>query len=156
MIFRSKPPIRRTGRGIEVHLGSEERDVLRTLVGDHRRQLLEDSDAAEFRRLFPTAYLDDPQRDAEYQILARSELLDSRVASLDTVLATVDAGVLDDDELSAWMGSVNQLRLTFGTRLDIGEEDDDEIDPTDPEAGERVVYHYLTYLLHLLVEASAY
>ncbi len=156
MIFRSKPPIRRTGRGVEVHLSPEERDVLRSLVSEHRRRLLDNSDAAEFRRLFPTAYHDDPARDAEYQILARSELLDARIAALDTVLATVDATVLDDEQAGAWMGSINQLRLTFGTRLDIGEEDEDEIDPSDPDAGERIGYHYLTWLLHLLVDASGF
>jgi hypothetical protein len=156
MIFRAKPPIRRTSKGVELALSPDERHLLRVLIADHRQQLDADSTEEELQRLFPTAYHDAPARDAEYQILARSELLDARLEVLRTVEATIEHTLLDDEQLGAWMAAVNQLRLVLGTRLDIGEDDPDEIDPDDPEAAERLLYHYLTHLLHLLVEASGY
>lgn len=155
VIFRSKPPIRRTDKGVVVDLSSGERDLLRVLVLELRHRLGDDPDAPELRRLFPTAYHQDPQRDAEYQILARSELNDARLGSLETMLASLGANLLGDDQAQCWLTTVNQLRLVLGTRLDIGEDDDeDELDPADPEAQERLIYHWLTGVLALLVDAS--
>jgi hypothetical protein len=155
MIFRSKPPIRRTHRGVEVHLSPEEREVLRLLVAEHRQQLEDDSDDPELRRLFPTAYHDDPQRDAEYQILGRAELLDSRLQAVAAMEATVDVEVLDDEQFASWMTTVNQIRLVLGTRLGIAEDDDEDLDPEDPSVRERVLYHYLTMLMSMLVDAAS-
>ncbi|MGD9751941.1 MAG: DUF2017 family protein [Acidimicrobiia bacterium] len=155
MIFRSKPPIRRSDKGVVVDLSSGERDLLQALVMELRHRIGEDGDAEDLRRLFPTAYHDDPQRDAEYQILARSELTDRRLGAIETMLGTVGARLLSHDEAQCWLTTVNQLRLVLGTRLDISEDDDEErLDPADPEAQERLIYHWLTGVLALLVDAS--
>ena len=86
------------------------------------------------RRLFPTAYHDDAERDREYQQLVRDELLDRRLAALDIVdshRSTADE--LDEAQLSAWMRRVNDLRLVLGTRLDVCE-DRRRLDADDPDA----------------------
>ena len=83
------------------------------------------------RRLFPPAYPDDPERDAGYQVLTRDELLEQRLAALDVVERTLDGGDLDTGEMTAWMGTLNSLRLVLGTRLDVDEELPD-LDPADP------------------------
>jgi hypothetical protein len=154
MIFRSKPPIRRSHRGVEVHLSPEEREVLRALVAEHREQLTRGSDDPDLRRLFPTAYNDDPERDAEYQILGRAELMDSRLTAVAKMEATVGDELLDDEQYASWLSTVNQIRLVLGTRLGISEDDDAELDPDDPSVRERVLYHYLTMLMSMLVEAA--
>lgn len=154
MIFRSKPPIRRTSKGVDVDLSTGERDLLRMLSGDLRARIADEPDDPELKRLFPTAYHQDPERDAEYQILARSELMDSRLSAIDTMVRTLDASQIDDEALAAWMTTVNQLRLVLGTRLDIGEDDEEDIDPDDPEGQARLVYHWLTGILALILDAS--
>ena len=155
MIFRAKPPIRRTGKGIEVDLGPDERALLRALVEDLRGRLTDGADHPDLRRLFPTAYHQDPERDAAYQILARSELLDARLGAVETMLGTLDARLLDDGQLQAWMTVTNQLRLVLGTIIDIGEDDeDDDLDPADPHDRQRLVYHWLTGVLALVVDAG--
>jgi hypothetical protein len=105
------------------------------------------------RRLFPPAYADDAGRDAEYQELVHDDLLAARLAALDVVAATVDAGNLDEEQLLAWMGAVNDLRLVLGTRLDVSEETSLDVDPSDPDAGALAVYQYLSFLLESIVEA---
>ena len=70
-----------------------------------------DLDIPEVRRLFPTAYPNDPEKDAGYQILARDELTEGRREAIATVRATADQEVLTEDELMAWMTVVNDLRL---------------------------------------------
>ena len=136
----------------ELRLGADEREVLRS-VGPQLRQLL-DGDLADpgLRRLFPPAYGDDPERDREYHALVRDELADRRRAAVDRFVATVDRERLTEAELLAWMGSVNDLRIVLGTRLDVSEELE-EIDPEDPDAGLFALYGYLGWLLEHVVDA---
>lgn len=139
--------------GYEIRLPEGERELLRT-VGPQLRQLL-DGDLGDpaLRRLFPTAYASDPERDREYHALVRDELADRRRAALDTMLATLEERRVTEDQLLAWMGAVNDLRLVLGTRLDVSEETDPAPDPDDPEAPLLVLYGYLGYLLESIVAA---
>jgi hypothetical protein len=146
--------IRRTRQGdFELRLPEDERALLRNVV-PQLRQLL-DGDLADpaLRRLFPTAYADDPERDREYQALVRDELADRRRASVDSVLATIEESRLDEGQLLAWMSAVNDLRLVLGTRLDVSEDTDPEPAPDDPDGALLVLYGYLGYLLETIVEA---
>ena len=148
--------VRRTRRGdFEVRLPDEERALLRDLVPQLRALLDNDLSEPSLRRLFPTAYPEDPERDQEYRQLVGDELLERRRAALDTLLATVDATKLSEEELTAWMGSVNDLRLVLGTRLDVSEDMDPALDLDDPDAPLLALYGYLGFLLESIVEALA-
>lgn len=139
-----------------------ERELLQSLVPQLRELLttgVADGDPS-LNRLFPTAYPDDPERDAGYQALVRDELLEKRFTSLDVLESTLDAEAsgreFTGDELSAAMRALNDLRLVLGTRLDVSEDDDvDAIDPEDPDAPAWSVYHYLGMLVAFMVEALA-
>ncbi len=122
-------------------------------LGDQLDEVL-DSDTPELRRLFPTAYTDDEEKDAGYQILARSELSDARRAAISTVQQTHDNEVLTEDELTDWMALTNDLRLVLGTKLDVAEDDTyDDLDPLDPRLPVLEIYHVLGSVLHEIVEA---
>ncbi len=150
-----RPRIRRTRRGTyAVHLPGPERELLAGLV-DQLRELLElTTDDPNVRRLFPTAYHEDPDRDREYQQLVRDELLERRLAALATGEASAGAEELDEAQLTAWMTSLNDLRLVLGTRLDVSE-DQDRVDEDDPIAPAMAVYGYLSLLLGEAVDALA-
>ena len=148
--------VRRSRRGgYEIRLPDEERALLRN-VAPQLRQLL-DGDLGDpgLRRLFPTAYADDPERDREYQQLVRDELAERRRTAVDTLLATVDADQLSEEELLAWMGAVNDLRLVLGTRLDVSEDEGPLLDEDDPDAPLAALYGYLGFLLENIVDALA-
>jgi hypothetical protein len=148
------PVVRRNRKGeFEVRLPAEERELLRTLAPQLRQLLDDDLSDPGLRRLFPTAYADDPAREEEYKRMVRDDLLDRRRAAVDTLLATIDRTRLTEEELLAWMGAVNDLRLVLGTRLDVSEEMDPAPDPSDPSAAMLSLYGYLGYLLEMLVEA---
>ena len=141
-----------------ISLPQVEQDLLRSLVPQLRDLLT--TDDPSLTRLFPTAYPDDPERDAGYQALVRDELLEKRFASLDVLEETIEASAggrdLTGDELSAWMRALNDLRLVLGTRLDVTEDDDPtDIDPEDPDAAAWSIYHYLAMLLTFIVDALA-
>jgi hypothetical protein len=151
MAFRTPKLVKRTRHGIELQLGAEERQLLGGLVAE-MRELLRTDDDPGLRRLYPTAYPDDPEREAEYQLLARTELADHRQQVLDTMEASLGAKLLDSDQVTAWVQGINQIRLVLGTRLDV-DEDEPEFDPEAPDAPARAVYAYLAMLLDQFVDA---
>jgi hypothetical protein len=120
-------------------------------LGDQLDSILE-TDQPDLHRLFPTAYAQDAERDAGYQVFARGELIDHRRTALDTVRSTAHREVLSEQELSAWMHVVNDLRLVLGTKLDVSE-DIDEVEEDDPRFGAFEVYRVLSVVLSEIVEA---
>ncbi len=153
---------RRRDGAFDVRLRHWERDLLGSLVTQLRELLTAGSGGGAaatavdptLKRLFPTAYPDDAGLDAEYQSLVRDDLLERRLAALDLVDETLDADVVTEEQLQAWMSAVNDLRLVLGTRLDVSE-DLDEIDPDDPDAPLFAAYSYLGWLLENIVAALA-
>ena len=151
MWFRRKVQARRDGR-FAVDLEAWERDLLRSLPGRLRELLTTDDPALE--RLFPPAYLNDDEHNDEYQRLMRDDLMGSRLTSLGVLEATVDATTLDEGQLLAWLGSLNDLRLVLGTKLDVSEDMDDEpFAADDPRAAAYALYRYLAELQDWIVTA---
>ena len=105
------------------------------------------------RRLFPTDYPRDSAKDAGHQNFGRVQLIAHRQSAADTLRATADNERLTAEELSQWMSVVNDARLVLGTRLDVSE--DDELDLEDPNIELRLVYEQLGYLVDQMVKALA-
>lgn len=148
----------RDGR-YRLNIESDARTLIARLAGELRDVVMRADPSSEaLRRLFPVAYHTDPDADAEYQRLMREELVASRLASVETILAALrpdetDAPELTSDELYALMQSLNALRLLLGTMLDVGEDDAVAIDETAEDAGARYLYDYLSWLLDHIVHA---
>jgi hypothetical protein len=133
-------------------LDDDERALLRGLPRQLRELLA--TDDPSLLRLFPTAYTDDPKREAEYQDLMREDLLELHRGALEVMEETIDATDLDEDQLVAWLKAVNQMRLVLGTRLDVTEDLYDEgMDPSDPRAPGFALYSYLGWLQEHIVQA---
>lgn len=146
--------VRRARDGsFDVRLPAGERQVLADVLPQLRAALHGDASAdPAFRRLFPVAYAQDPEHEAEYRDLVGDELLAKRLANVDTVIATLEADRVSEEELFAWMGAVNDLRLVLGTRLDVSEETDLDVGTEHPDAAAYALYAYLGWLLELLVD----
>jgi hypothetical protein len=151
-LFSRRRVERTAGGRYRVHLPETERSVLVDLVGQLREVLVVTTDDPIVRRLFPTAYNADSERDREYQQLVRDELLERRLAALATVEETLEQEELSEGELSGWLTALNDLRLVLGTRLDVSE-DLVEVDLDDPDAPIHAVYEYLGFLLGEVVDA---
>jgi hypothetical protein len=153
-VKRFQRRIRRTRRGeFELRIPEVEREILRRLPGQ-LRDLLSSDDPALFR-LFPPAYGDDIERSAEYEDLVKSDLIAGRMTSIEVMEQTIDAERVDEDQLVAWLGSINDLRLVLGSRLEITEDDTPDVAESDPRAGVYALYFYLGWLEEQLVEALA-
>lgn len=133
-------------------LSSHERQVLAQVCLELRAELTDDADDPSFRRLFPTAYADDPDRQQFFDQMTRGELTDTRIAALTVMADTAGNEVLTGEEIESWMLATNAVRLVLGTRLDLSEDDDiDRIDPDDPNLASYVLYGFFSQLLGSIV-----
>jgi hypothetical protein len=151
--FQSR--VKRTRRGdFQLRLPQGERELLRSLPAQLRDAL--GGDDSSLYRLSPPAYEDDPARNAEYLEMVGDDLTASHRRSLEVMESTIDAERLNEDQLTAWMGALNDLRLVLGTRLDVTEESYDRPPaPDDPDGHAFAVFVYLGWLEEQIVEALA-
>lgn len=116
------------------------------------------------RRLFPSAYPDDPAADEEYLRYAEPGLrtlrdADARIV-LDALAATDDGSApvwIDQDATDAWLRTLNSLRLSLAMRLKITDAEQAErisnLTSKDPRAPLAEVYEWLGYALETLIAA---
>ena len=145
---------RRRRGGFDLRLPENERELLRSLP-EQFRQLLETEDPST-ERLYPPAYSEDTELEAEYRSLTRDDLTTGRLESLRILEETVDAERLDDEQMDAWLHSLNDLRLVLGTKLDVSEDPARDEQLLSGETAEMfAVYSYLSWLVDQSVRALA-
>jgi hypothetical protein len=152
---RPRPRVSPRDGSYALTLDDRERELIRQILGDMRALLILDASDPRVRRLYPSAYADDEQKEQEYRDLTHQELRSSRLANVDAVEASIAAEVLTEEQLTAWMQAINSLRLVLGTLLDINDDDQElAFDPDDQEARTQALYGYLGGLLDEIVDAQ--
>jgi hypothetical protein len=153
--------VSRAGDGARIRLNLAESHVVEQLLDELREIVAPDALAADDpvqQRLYPAAYQEEPDA-AAFRELTESALQAERSARAETCLAEVRAArsvrrtemVLDGDGADRWIRTLNDLRLAYGTRLDITEDEDYQMRTDDPDAPLRARYLFLTALQDLLV-----
>lgn len=145
----------------------QEREFISTIAEQLRNMLMgspidDDTDLDDsLRRLFPTAYVDEPDHEREYRRLTRYDLLNAHLSHLDVLeRCTTTNTVLKPDEVVKCLRALNALRLVIGTALDVSEDDDPtelltpNQDEQDPQRYVRLQFLYLGQLLGELVDAA--
>jgi len=130
-------------------LGREERALLKDLPAQLKEALAAAPQSEAFRRLFPPAYANDSEAEAGYRELVGRELEQTKSAALEILSRTAHATELSAEELDAWVRALNDIRLWLGTLLDISEDEQD----AGPDDAPHILYHVLTGLQSLLIEA---
>jgi hypothetical protein len=146
------------GGDFKLRLGSDERALLATLPDQMEALLSGDPDSGDggagMVRLFPPAYLEEAELDAEYHRLMRDELVRRRLDAVATLRDTVDGDHLTAEQLHAWARVLNDVRLVLGTLLDVSEDTDVlAVAPEADDATQRVVYMVLSSIVDDAVEA---
>jgi hypothetical protein len=114
-------------------------------------------------RLFPRAYLDPTEDEAETEwqsavhgelVRTKSDAVAALVDSLDTAKGkrgdTVEV-TLAPEAVEQWVGALNDVRLALGVVLEVTE-DDAMASPDDPRAPGLELYAWLTWLQGSLIE----
>jgi hypothetical protein len=135
-----------------------DQDPLAAMVGIDPFAVTPDDPA--LHRLFPDAYADDDEASAEFRRFTERSLRDTKLAHARTVLATLERSgskiTLADGEATAWLGTLNDLRLTLGSRLDIDEDNHEafyRLPEDDPAFALFQIYDWFTFLQETLVHA---
>jgi Domain of unknown function (DUF2017) len=154
MVRRRRLLRRRNDGAIEVAFPDWLREEIGNLLGQLRQLMTTDAPADDrLERLFPPAYPDDAEAEAEYQGFMRVELVSSRLAAIDKVEATLFDEQINDEQLTAWMAAINDVRLVLGTLLGVTEEmDHASLDDKDPNFGGFLLYDQLTFVLGEIIE----
>ena len=152
---RNKRLVRRKGDRYELHFPDWLREELGNLLGQLRQLLTgEVPDDDRLTRLFPNAYLNDPEAEKEYQGFMRADLVSSRIASIGIVEDSLYDDAVDAAKLNAWMAAINDVRLVLGTLLEVSEDDDHtSLEDTHPNFGGFMLYDQLTFVLGEIIEA---
>lgn len=123
-------------------------------------------------RLFPEAYGDEDDElraaSSEFRRFTENDLRTRKREDALVVVRTLDALTpagdgaavlsLTADECRSWLGSLNDLRLTIGTRLEVSDQDDGEegslyrLPDSDPRKPMVMAYLWLGALQETLVE----
>jgi hypothetical protein len=140
------------GGGARFHAGPLERLLITDFLDDLERRLAAPDTTTI--RLFPPAYPDDDEAEADYRSMAHEELVDGRRERLRIVRDTIEADSLDPQEVEAWMGVLNDLRLTQGTELEVTQ-DEGIPDEDDPRHDAYIRYLYLGWLQEQFIEVVA-
>jgi hypothetical protein len=148
---------RRHGR-LRLRLEPVENALLSRLIDELDTVLAEPLGEDEvLQRLYPSAYRDDSDAEVEFRSLTESGLRTERAERIAACRADLaqsdDIELTDDDASRRWIQVLNDLRLALGTRLGITEDDDHELDATDPQSQARVVYYWLTAVQDGVVSA---
>ena len=147
------PPVEAVDGGWRINLDGEERALIVRLMDELEALLTGPGDNSLLQRLFPTAYPDDEEKEAEYQHLMREELVASRLAAVEGVRTSLGGDdLLDEGETLAFMQSVNAVRLVLGTMLGIT--DDDSTDAAEgADSPEHHLYDFLSWILEWTVRS---
>ena len=151
--WRPPAPITALGDGtFAIGMGDNERRTLTSLLDSLHGMVDGPDDDPRISRLFPAAYHDMPEHDAEFRRLMRPELVESSRASVALARELLDAdGPVPRERVLGFMRALNSVRLVLGTLLDVSE-DDAEPDPGDPDDDLRILYEYVGWLLESVVD----
>ncbi len=154
MAFGFRRPFQPKGENrFIINLGERERAVVRAVCEDLLSALDDPVAQPLLRRLYPVAHAEDAEIDAAYQEMVHGDLVTSRRTVLERVVATVDDTDLDREAIDAWMIGLNTVRLVLGTRLDVSEDGQPELEPDDPEVVAWAVYEFLGGIVESIVRS---
>jgi S-formylglutathione hydrolase FrmB len=163
-MVRRRGPVRRARDGVvTITLRVDEAELVGLVMGEMERAIAEDRLEDDARaRLYPRAYLDPTEEDAEQQWeqLVHDDLTTARLAAFRMVcadLARAEGGrdimvALDAERETQWLTALNDARLIMGTTLGVTEEDSLEFSSDEPRDAWAELYQWLTYLQQELVD----
>jgi hypothetical protein len=148
---------------VTVTLAASEATITEVVLREIERAMASDELDGDTRaRLYPRAYLDPTEEEAEqeWQGLVHDDLARARAEAFRAVLADLttdaedDAVVikLDDERQTQWVSVLNDARLVIGTAIDVTEDDEIDYAPDDPRYAWGELYHWITYLQGELVD----
>ncbi|NKB91552.1 MAG: DUF2017 family protein [Candidatus Nanopelagicales bacterium] len=117
------------------------------------------SDDPAVARLLPDAY-DDPEDARDFRRFTENDLRQAKMQHAMTVVEEIERSgeKVSVASTDSWLGLLNDARIAVGTRIQISEDNHEELaglPDDDPRAGLFHVYDWLTFLQESLVRCMA-
>jgi len=117
------------------------------------------SDDPAVARLLPDAY-DDPDDARDFRRFTENDLRQSKMQHAMTVLEEIERSgeKVSVTSTDSWLGLLNDARIAIGTRIQISQDNHEELaglPDDDPRSGLFHVYDWLTFLQESLVRCMA-
>jgi hypothetical protein len=158
----------RRGDHCVARFNAEEVQILRQVATEVVALITDGFDREDpvVERLFPDVYPDDQSATAEFREFTDGELKTAKIDQAGAILAVLPSSggadvTLDDEAAEAWLRALNDVRLALGTRLEVEDDTDLELeldeailhDPNSTRASQLSLYAYLGYLQESLLSA---
>jgi hypothetical protein len=140
---------------VRLRLEPAEVTLLESLFAELATMLSDEAESGDpvVERLFPAAYADDTQAEADFRSLThqslRSERMDRISLCAGELARSRDVDLSDPETGDRWIKALNDLRLALGTRLGVTEDDYAVVPDDEP----RLIYHWLTAVQDSVVTA---
>jgi hypothetical protein len=149
---------RRRDGSIETRLSTAEQQLLVSIAAQMRDRIMQEEADPALRRLFPPAYEEDAEAQAEFAGLTSDDLREGKLRAIDAVVRAFESGkarkqALGLEQAEQLLSVLNDARLTIGTELDVTEEMNVPTGLGEQEAARFHIYSYLVWLEEQLVEA---
>jgi hypothetical protein len=135
---------------VQMKLPHAEKALLASVIPQLRMVVEGDADVEHLRaRMFPAAY-DDPDLEREFRQLVGDDLVNERLAAVDTTLATLNEGQtkprqwvteLDGEQVQCWLSVLHDLRLVLAQIVGITTEADWDRKVDGSRATDLVLWH---------------
>jgi len=114
-------------------------------------------------RLFPRAYLDptEDEAESEWQVAVHEDLVRQKSAAVGALMDSLETGktgrkgttelTLELQAVEQWVSALNDVRLALGVVLEVTE-DEMRLAPNDPRAPGMELYGWLTWLQGSLIQ----
>ena len=106
----------------------------------------------EASRLFPPAYMDQPEAENEYQTMIHDDLASAHILALETLNKSLAKPEVTENDLVEIMRALNILRLFLGERLNISEDYEDNPSETDPSYDIWILFQIFGQMLSSIID----
>mgnify|MGYP001165502033 FL=1 len=106
----------------------------------------------EASRLFPSAYIDQPEAENEYQTMIHDDLVSAHTSALETLTKSLAKPEVMENDLVEMMRALNILRLFLGERLSISEDYEDSPSETDPSYDIWILFQIFGQMLSSIID----
>lgn len=105
----------------------------------------------EASRLFPPAYIDEPEAENEYQAMIHNDLVAAHIFALEALNESLAKPEVTESDLIEIMRALNILRLFLGERLNISEDYEDSPSETDPSYDIWILFQIFGQMLSSII-----
>jgi len=134
----------------KVDVTEQEKDLISIISAEINSSLLRRE--GEESRLFPPAYIDQPEAESEYQAMIHDDLVSAHISALETLNASLAEPEVTENDLVEIMRALNILRLFLGERLNVSEDSEEGPSETDPSYGAWVLFQIFGQMLSSIID----